>query len=591
MDVDASGRSRMGRPMRPTVMRAGDVPPSAQGAGSAGLPPAPGPGGDWDRERERDWDRDRMHDLPPLPYATPGGQHDPPNKRRRHSFNDTPMGMHERMPPGIGPPGSGVRGGPGGLPPPPPIGGFGKPPGYFHTPGGMMRNGGPPFGFHPHHMHPHMMHGARHGMPGAPMHPALFVPTLAIDELFESLQLVHMDPEQACLPPLSGNLRAGPHGEPTPMETIFGLGVCPVEGGQDAADTDSKPGSGKGEERPTAPLSPLVHTITYSPIREQPPPVPVMEAPRPLRPADSGPMQIPAALPPPPVVGPNTSGPVITPVVVSLRDARAGAGPGSEALPHASSGSDLANLPPGLPLRHLRAIRTNTPPTLAEYANGLRAQGELPGPPWGDGPGYGSAPPSAPGSAMAGPGHSQLPFASAGPEGLPPAPVPLSGVPRVSSLTQWSMQQGAAAAGVAAGGSGPAGAGTPLHSSGAVPGGGADGQPEITGDAEGDEWNRPMSTHHAETWDSPDESFEAYVGETVRHRLGKYVQPDHPNCISADTAHSLYRKIKREVVEKERRAYDERRQQGVFKLIEKRKLENNIKEFVRLSIRRFHTQH
>lgn len=48
----------------------------------------------------------------------------------------------------------------------------------------------------------------------------------------------------------------------------------------------------------------------------------------------------------------------------------------------------------------------------------------------------------------------------------------------------------------------------------------------------------------------------------------------------------------REVVEKERRAHAERLAQtgGAPKPIERRKLEGNIKEFVRLSIRRFHTQ-
>ena len=54
--------------------------------------------------------------------------------------------------------------------------------------------------------------------------------------------------------------------------------------------------------------------------------------------------------------------------------------------------------------------------------------------------------------------------------------------------------------------------------------------------------------------------------------------PTHPPC----------RKIRREVVEKERRAFSERGQQAVKKPIERRKLEANLKEFVRQSIRRFH---
>lgn len=42
-------------------------------------------------------------------------------------------------------------------------------------------------------------------------------------------------------------------------------------------------------------------------------------------------------------------------------------------------------------------------------------------------------------------------------------------------------------------------------------------------------------------------------------------------------------------MEKERHAYEERLQQSVYRPIEKKKLENNVKEFVKQSVRRFHT--
>lgn len=58
------------------------------------------------------------------------------------------------------------------------------------------------------------------------------------------------------------------------------------------------------------------------------------------------------------------------------------------------------------------------------------------------------------------------------------------------------------------------------------------------------DWNRPINPqHHPESWERPDSSFEAYVGEAVRHRLGKYVLPDHPNRISSETANSLLRSV------------------------------------------------
>ena len=43
-------------------------------------------------------------------------------------------------------------------------------------------------------------------------------------------------------------------------------------------------------------------------------------------------------------------------------------------------------------------------------------------------------------------------------------------------------------------------------------------------------------------------------------------------------------------MDKERQAYAGRKGQGTFKLIERRKVEANLKEFVRLSIRRYRQQ-
>ena len=56
-----------------------------------------------------------------------------------------------------------------------------------------------------------------------------------------------------------------------------------------------------------------------------------------------------------------------------------------------------------------------------------------------------------------------------------------------------------------------------------------------------------MSHDFPETWDEPSADFERFVSETVRHRIGKYVQPDHPNRVSKEAAENLLRKIMREV--------------------------------------------
>lgn len=46
---------------------------------------------------------------------------------------------------------------------------------------------------------------------------------------------------------------------------------------------------------------------------------------------------------------------------------------------------------------------------------------------------------------------------------------------------------------------------------------------------------------YPDSWDQPGPDFEAFVGEAVKHRLGKYVQPDHPNRITKEEAQQLYR--------------------------------------------------
>lgn len=91
-----------------------------------------------------------------------------------------------------------------------------------------------------------------------------------------------------------------------------------------------------------------------------------------------------------------------------------------------------------------------------------------------------------------------------------------------------------------------------------------------------------------EAWDAPDAAFAAYVADMVRRRVGKYAQPEHPLCISQEEAAQLYSKIRREIVAKEQAAYEGRQAAGVFKPIERIKLEVKIREFVRDSIRRYH---
>ena len=93
---------------------------------------------------------------------------------------------------------------------------------------------------------------------------------------------------------------------------------------------------------------------------------------------------------------------------------------------------------------------------------------------------------------------------------------------------------------------------------------------------------------HDESWETPDTRFEEFVADVVRRRIGKYEQPDHPTQLSRDEASSLFRAIRREIVAKEVNAFEERQRTNQSKPIERQKLENRIKDYVRDRVRKYH---
>jgi hypothetical protein len=91
-------------------------------------------------------------------------------------------------------------------------------------------------------------------------------------------------------------------------------------------------------------------------------------------------------------------------------------------------------------------------------------------------------------------------------------------------------------------------------------------------------------------WDEPDASFEAFVAEAVRRRVGKYEQPDHPARLARDDAAALFSLVRRDVVAGEAAAWRERERAGVRKRIERAKLEPRIAAYVRDRVRRWSAQ-
>lgn len=93
---------------------------------------------------------------------------------------------------------------------------------------------------------------------------------------------------------------------------------------------------------------------------------------------------------------------------------------------------------------------------------------------------------------------------------------------------------------------------------------------------------------HDESWETPDSRFEEFVADVVRRRIGKYEQPDHPTQLCREEASSLFRAIRREIVAKEVNAFEERQKINQSKPIERQKLENRIKDYVRDRVRKYH---
>ncbi|KDD72644.1 hypothetical protein H632_c3086p0, partial [Helicosporidium sp. ATCC 50920] len=102
------------------------------------------------------------------------------------------------------------------------------------------------------------------------------------------------------------------------------------------------------------------------------------------------------------------------------------------------------------------------------------------------------------------------------------------------------------------------------------------------------EFKAPLQTSFAESWESPDAEFALYVRDVVRHRLAKYMQPDHPAPLDLGTAQKLVERLAVQVAEREREAYQERTASGTFKPILRDKTAQRVKEYVRDTMHRMH---
>lgn len=92
------------------------------------------------------------------------------------------------------------------------------------------------------------------------------------------------------------------------------------------------------------------------------------------------------------------------------------------------------------------------------------------------------------------------------------------------------------------------------------------------------------------TWKYPNEDFEKFVINVIRSRLSKYEKPGHPLQLKRDQAATLFSKIRKDIMIREKAAYKERESTGMRKPIEKEKTEARIKSYVKDRVQRFLAQ-
>jgi len=66
--------------------------------------------------------------------------------------------------------------------------------------------------------------------------------------------------------------------------------------------------------------------------------------------------------------------------------------------------------------------------------------------------------------------------------------------------------------------------------------------------------NRAGGALWEDAWDAPGPRFEGFVEDRVRRRLGKYRQPAHPLRLSLEEAAALFKKVRRVILDTERKA-------------------------------------
>lgn len=91
-----------------------------------------------------------------------------------------------------------------------------------------------------------------------------------------------------------------------------------------------------------------------------------------------------------------------------------------------------------------------------------------------------------------------------------------------------------------------------------------------------------------EGWDHLNQDFKEFVSQTLRRRIQKYQQPEHPLKLRCDEAEGLFKKLYTSIICIEENAFGTFARDKIKRHVSKSKLELNIKEYTRKTMHQFY---
>lgn len=96
------------------------------------------------------------------------------------------------------------------------------------------------------------------------------------------------------------------------------------------------------------------------------------------------------------------------------------------------------------------------------------------------------------------------------------------------------------------------------------------------------------SVESVECWDHMTDDFIGFVSRSIRFRLQKYQQPDHPLHLSDMELKQLHGRMLSDIIMIEKKAFEEYENKNMKRPVAKSKLESNIKTYIKKKMQQFY---